>query len=181
MNATTAAAPPPTIEDQLDAPPSRRAVIAIVGLVLLVALLATATAVLWPQVWQRDREQARDEALLGAARQTVSDLLTVDQVNPQASLDRLRREATGEFTQQVVSESDIFIQAVTGSKVSSTGSISAAGIRTATDDEASVLVTAASMVHNSQAPGGQPRQYRILLELRHEGPAWLVSKLDFLP
>jgi len=181
MTATRAAAPPPTIEEQPDPPPSRRALIPLVGLVLLVALLATATAVLWPKVSQRDREQARDQALLGAARQTVSDLLTVDQANPQASLDRLMRAATGEFTQQLVSESDIFTQAITGSKVSSTGSISAAGIRTATDDDAWVLVTAASVVHNSQAPGGQPRQYRILLELRHEGPAWLVSKLDFLP
>lgn len=162
-------------------PVSRRAAIPLVGLGAAVAALATVAALLWPAVWRDHRDQARDQAVLATARQTVTTLLTVDRADPRATLDRLRAGSTGAFTQQLVSESDRFTQAVTGANATSTASISEAGIRSASEGEAAVLVSATSVVTNERLPGGGPRQYRVLVELRHTGSAWLVSNVEFLP
>lgn len=160
---------------------SRRAAVLVAALAGMAVLLMAAAGVLWSQVWQEQRDATRDQAVLGVARHTVIDLLTVDQADPHASLDRLLPGSTGEFKQQLVSESDVFTQALTGAKVTSAVSINELGIRTVADDRASVLVSAVSEVRNEQVPGGHAMPHRILVELRNEGQAWLVSKLEFLP
>lgn len=158
-----------------------RAVSPLVTLAAVLVLLATVSAATWPAVRQQYREQTRAQTVLATARQVVADLLTVDQAHPRATLDRLRAGSTGEFTQQLVSQSDAFVQAVTGAKVNATASVAEAGIRSVTDHEAMVLVSATTSVTNDRLPGSAPRQYRILVQLRNVGPAWLVAKMEFLP
>lgn len=160
--------------------PGRRLVVPL-ALLLGVLLTAIAVAVLALRLQVPRNEQTRNDEVLGAARRTVTDLLTVREVGGQPPLERLLRGATGEFTQQLIGQSDSFTSAVRAAKVSSIGAVTEAGIGAVDDEHASVLVSAIATVHNAQTPGEQVRPYRLTLELVRRGPTWLVSELEFTP
>jgi Mce-associated membrane protein len=153
----------------------------LIALLLAVLLTALVVAVLAVRLQAHHDEQSRDREALAAARRTVTDLLTVAEAGGQPRLERLLRGATGEFTQQLVGQSDSFTTAVRAAKVSSTGAATEAGIATIDGEHASVLVSAVATVRNMQTPGGQVRPYRFTLELVRHGSTWLVAGLEFTP
>jgi Mce-associated membrane protein len=128
-------------------------------------------------------QSAREEQALGVARQTVVNLLTIDPASAAATLQRVEDASTGEFKQQLVAQGDQFHSVVTDSKVTATGSISEAGVRSSTPDEVIVLISAVGLVKNTETPAGEQRQYRMVLDLRRDAAtgSWLVAKLDFVP
>ncbi|ALL79892.1 hypothetical protein AD006_31720 (plasmid) [Pseudonocardia sp. EC080610-09] len=122
-----------------------------------------------------------DEPALVAARQTVTDLLTIDPGTADETMRRLSDGATGEFGDQVDDRSGMFAGAIRDADVSSTGSVTAAGVAERGSGRAVVLVAAESTVRNAQVPDGEPRQYRMRLTVEEDGGRWLVSRLEFVP
>lgn len=151
--------------------------------VLLAVLVAGVVAAVPLGLVARSQAAAdsRGAAVLAAAARTVSDLVTVDGTTVQQAYDRLRAGATGPWADQLNGQSDSFVRAVQGAQVTSRGNITAAAIQKVDDDTATVLVSASASVRNQQTPTGEPRQYRVALDLVHQGDAWLVTKLDFVP
>jgi Mce-associated membrane protein len=147
--------------------------------VLLVA------ALVWLVIQTRTEAEQRDDetAALAVARQTVVNLLTIDPATAKAALQRLEDASTGEFKQQVVAEGDQFGTVVDQAEVNATGTISEAGVRTLSGDQATVLVSAVGLVKNTETPQGEPRQYRMVLGLQRDAASgnWFVAKLDFVP
>lgn len=160
--------------------PSRGAVVLSTLLLTTVGLLALVVVLL---VRERAATQAesRNAVVLTAARLTVADMLTVDGANPKGSLERTAGGATGEFREQLMSQSDEFSKSIAGAQASSSGSVSEAGIRVVTGDRATVLVSAIATVHNNKAPQGEALQYRMVLELQRKEGGWLASRVEFVP
>jgi Mce-associated membrane protein len=160
--------------------PSRGAVVLLALVIVIVGLIVGLVMLL-----ARDRAAAeaegRDMAVLAAARQTAVNMFTVDGADPKGSLGRVAAGATGEFREQLVSQTDEFGKAIAGARAGAQGSVSEAGIRAVTDDRAAVLVSAIATVHNNRTPQGQALQYRMVLELQRKDSGWLVSRLEFVP
>jgi Mce-associated membrane protein len=162
--------------------PFRLRVGSIGALAVVAVLLAGVAGWLAVQLRSDAADRSRDEAILAVARQTVVNLLTIEPSSTDAAMTRLRRSATGEFAQQLIAQTDAFRQVVDGAHVTATGGVSEAGLKAITDDQATVLLSAVGTVKNDEAPQGEPRQYRMRLDLQHQPDgAWLVSKLDFVP
>lgn len=150
---------------------------------VVIALLLVAGTVLFVLTHAQRADQDRDATVLAVARQTAMNMLTIDKTNAKKTLRDLENVATGEFKQQLIGASGEFIRAVTESKVNAQGTISAVGIRKASDSNATALVSAVGEVKNIENPQGEPRQYRMVLDLRRDADtgAWLVAKLEFVP
>jgi Mce-associated membrane protein len=156
---------------------------AVVLLVLLVAvlLLAGAVAVLVQRSRAGGDVEGDQTAVLATARQTVTNLFTIDKADPKGSLDRLTSGATGEFKQQLVGQADELSKAVSAANASSTGTVSEAGVRAVVDDRAAVLVSALARVRGDKAPQGETLAYRMVVSLQRTDGVWLVSGLEFVP
>ncbi|MDT7711282.1 MAG: Mce-associated rane protein [Pseudonocardiales bacterium] len=156
-----------------------------IHLVLGGAAVLLVAALVWLVIQTRTEAEQRDDetAALAVARQTVVNLLTIDPATAKAALQRLEDASTGEFKQQVVAEGDQFGTVVDQAEVNATGTISEAGVRTLSGDQATVLVSAVGLVKNTETPQGEPRQYRMVLGLQRDAASgnWFVAKLDFVP
>ncbi|WP_060710857.1 hypothetical protein [Pseudonocardia sp. HH130629-09] len=120
------------------------------GLVVVVAVLVTVLAV------RRAPAAGDDEPALVAARQTVTDLLTIGPAAAQDTLARLTAGSTGEFACQLAGRSAGFVGAIRDAEVTSTGSVVAAGVAEHGPGRAVVLVSANSTVRNTQSPRVNP-------------------------
>lgn len=158
--------------------PPHRAIAFPVGLAVVALLLATLVTVLGVRL---ATGSGSDEPALVAARQTATDLLTIDPATADDTLQRLTDGATGEFAGQLDARSGNFAGAIRESEVSSTGTVSAAGVSERGPGRAVVLVAAESTVQNAQVPDGEQRQYRMRLTVEEDGGRWLVSRLEFVP
>jgi Mce-associated membrane protein len=47
-------------------------------------------------------------------------------------------------------------------------------------DTVTVLAAVSATVQNADAPTGEQRQYRMKMQLQHDGDRWLVSDLEFV-
>lgn len=149
--------------------------LALVAIALVLAALVTVLGV------RLASDSGADEPALVAARQTVTDLLTIDPGTADETMRRLSGGATGEFGDQVSDRSGTFAGAIRDAKVSSTGTVSSAAVAERGPGRAVVLVAAESTVRNAQVPDGEPRQYRMRLTVEEDDDRWLVSRLEFVP
>jgi Mce-associated membrane protein len=184
---TDEAAAPPRRRRRRPVPRLRRQSLreAVAGTVVVLLLAGLVWALLLDRAARAEDRAGADATAV--ARQTVVNLLTIDAGRTDEAMKLLEASATGEFAQQLIAQGDAFHQVVDDSQVHATGTVSEAGVRTVSDTAATVLVSAVWTVQNSNAPQGEPRQYRMVLDLVHpdggadpEAP-WLVQKLEFVP
>ncbi|MBY8859383.1 hypothetical protein K7711_23140 [Nocardia sp. CA2R105] len=159
---------------------SRRMLTRVAAAVVIVALAAiTATLVL--QHRTATREQADRAAYLQAARQAVVDLTTISAGSADADIARILAASTGTFHDDFGSRSAAFTSVVKQAHVSTTGTVSAAGIESMSGDEAKVLVAATSRVTNATGADNEPRVWRLRVLLHRSQGHILVSNVDFVP
>ncbi|WP_051194243.1 hypothetical protein [Nocardia jiangxiensis] len=165
---------------RLNRMPSRRILASAAAAVVIVALAAvTATLVL--QHRTATREQADRAAYLQAARQAVVDLTTISAGSADADVARILAASTGTFHDDFGSRSAAFTSVVKQAHVSTTGTVSAAGIESMSGDEAKVLVAATSRVTNATGADNEPRVWRLRVLLHRTQGHILVSNVDFVP
>ncbi|MET8430918.1 hypothetical protein [Nocardia sp. NPDC004860] len=175
----------PAVEEPDDesATPARTFAAPALGLVVLVVALialAVATVLMFLQVRSTDAHKSRDAAAVAAARQMVVDLTTLSQQAVEPDINRILAETTGSFRDQFTHQADTFRQVLSKGAVDSTGEVTEAGLSSADDDHAEVLVASTSTVKNTDAPDGQQRVYRMKVSLQHVSGAWLVSNVEFV-
>jgi Mce-associated membrane protein len=88
--------------------------------------------------------------------------------------------ATGEFRTQFEAGTQDLAELVTANQAVSRGEVLEAGIVTADEDSARVLVVADSTVTNTAGTEPQKRHYRLQLDLVRDDGRWLVSDLQFV-
>jgi hypothetical protein len=110
-----------------------------------------------------------------AGRQCVATLQTVDARNIDAQLATMQQCTTGELLSALKAKQDQLRQAA--ARASSTATVVAAGVSTASPDHVSLLVALAT---KSTPRGGSPtnRLTRLLLTLQQDSGRWLVSNLE---
>ncbi|WP_156511464.1 hypothetical protein [Nocardia nova] len=170
-------------EASADVKTARRLPVTAIGVALLVvAIIAGSVVATFMQLHLRadDAAKDRDAAVVLAARRMVVDLTTLSQGSLDGDMKRIMSETTGSIRDQFSHQADSFRQVVAKGAVESTGQITEAGLISADDNQAQVLVASTSTVKNSDAPNGQQRLYRMKVSLQHLGGTWLVSDVEFV-
>ncbi|MGW7007851.1 hypothetical protein ACWGCW_34900 [Streptomyces sp. NPDC054933] len=150
------------------------------ALAVCAALLAAACGWLGTEVHRQHQEERRDQDVLAAARQLAVDFTSVDYRHYDRDSADVLAGATGEFKKEFTAQTEELTKLVAANKSVSQGHVLEAGIVRADDRSARVLVVADSQVINVAAPQGQPRNYRIQLDLVRDGGRWLTSNVEFV-
>jgi multidrug efflux pump subunit AcrA (membrane-fusion protein) len=132
-------------------------------------------------VHRADDRADRAEAILAATRQFTMTLLDLDFTKPGAALERLKSQSTGELAEQLTQVDADFQQKLGTARVSSRGASVTVGIVSATDNEATALISARAVVSNAQTSAPQGRGFRWEVGLQRADAGWLVSHMEFVP
>lgn len=147
--------------------------------VLLVAALAAAIVFGWLLLSRSDDQGAREEALATARSYAVTvtsyDYQELDE-NFADGLDG----ATGEWRDKYSGASEKLKALITKAKATATGEVVAAGVKSASEDRAEVLLFVDQEVTNAVAKKPQVDRNRILMSLEKHDDRWLVSSLKLL-
>lgn len=162
------------------APRRRRVLLPAVFVILMVTLLAFG-AYLALGLRATDAEDARGERFVQTARQTVLNLTTIHPDSAQEDVDRLLAGASGDFKAEFEGREGPFVDVVKQARVDSNGEIIEAGIESASDDSADVLVAARAMVQNSDAAEAQPRDFRLRVTVVDSDGVMTASRVEFVP
>lgn len=146
--------------------------LALIALLVACAVLVTRGAL--------TNQDAQRQAAISAATAVTRDLSSISASNAPQHMDSLTKQSTGEFHDQLGAYSAIFEKILQAGNVKSDATVTAAGIERMDEHDATVLVTVASLVSNSQMSAAQPRFYRLSVQLQHLGGMWLASKVDYV-
>lgn len=129
---------------------------------------------------QHSVDTANREAVLAAARKEVLALTTISSRTSQDDIALLLDGATKDFRAEFAEQADNFRKALQSGEVTSTGTVTSAGISSFRDTKAEVLVAASGTVTNKASKQPQPRNYRLRLGMEKVGDRWLVASLEFV-
>lgn len=159
---------------------SRRQLAILLALTLAVVVLIGAGAVFGLRLMQHDADEARRQDAIRTASDVAVKLTTIDHRNADRDLGELRAVATPQFAEQFGILSHAFADTVRQSQIVSTGQVTSAGVQHADDRNARILVAVRATVRDGNAPEGEPRNYRLGVDLVREDDTWLVSNVEFI-
>lgn len=162
------------------APLSPTRLATIFGLVAVVALAAVA-GWLGVKSYHSYQTQAERELYVQVARQGAINLTTIDWQRADADVQRILDSATGSFYDDFSSRSQPFVDVVKQAQSTSVGTVVEAGVESATDNGAQVLVAVSVMTSNPGAPEQQPRAWRMRITVDRVGDDAKVSNVEFVP
>ncbi len=151
-----------------------------VGLLGLVVLLVVATTLLALRVRAEQRTVTARAQAMHAARLEAVNLVTLDYRHLDTDLANVLAGATGDFHDQYAKGAEQVKRVVTANQVTSTGSILESGVVSGDPDSVTILVVVDSTVRNKADQKGQPRHYRMKLEMLRQGSRWRASSLEFV-
>ncbi|MEU7812262.1 hypothetical protein [Pseudonocardia sp. NPDC049154] len=151
-----------------------------VALMLLVAAVALAVGTAVENHLAAGREADR-AVVTDVASRAVQSLVTIDGQNSQGNVETLLNISTGEFRDQLTKVSGAFQAILQQGAVKSAGTIGTAGVETVDGDRATVLVTANTVVSNTEIPDGTQRNYRMVVELQRQDGQWMASSVEVAP
>ncbi|TJZ57538.1 hypothetical protein FCH28_06950 [Streptomyces piniterrae] len=150
------------------------------GLAVAAVLLVALSGYLGVQKYQHHQLDQREQQALAAARQSVLNFTSLDYRHYGRDSKNVLDGATGDFKKQFAEQNKQLTKLVAANKSVSQGQVLEAGIIRADEKSARVLVVGDSKVTNVAAPKGQARNYRLQLDLVHEGGRWLTSNVEFV-
>jgi Mce-associated membrane protein len=109
------------------------------------------------------------------------NLTTIDWQHADADVQRIVDSATGAFYDDFSNRSKPFINVVQQLNSKSTGTVTAAGLESASRDEARVLVAVSVKTSTGAAPQEELRAWRLRLTVTRVGNEVKVSKVEFVP
>jgi len=153
---------------------------AIAGLVLVLALggLAGWMGYRGYNAYNADAER---KLFLQVGRQGALNLTTIDWQHAEADVQRVLDSSTGTFYDDFQSRAEPFIQVVKQAQSKSVGAIAEAGLESASENEAQVLVAVNVNTTNAGAPEEQPRSWRMRISVQKVGDDAKVSNVEFVP
>ncbi len=153
---------------------------AVAVLAAMAAVLTVSSGWLGHQVYERHTTERRHQDILAAARQSALNFTSLDYRRYDRDSETVLKGATGDFEKQFSAQTEKLTKIVTDNKSVSEGQVLEAGIASADERTARVLVVADSKVTNVAAPQGTSRNYRLQLDLVFEGGRWLTSNVEFV-
>lgn len=160
---------------------SRRGRITVALLTVATLALIALDLVFWLQVQgNSDQDSQRQEAMAVAKQQAIT-LISVNPKNVEQNMRQLLENSTGEFRKQFEAAAPTFEKVIREGAVDSKASVAEAGVISASDSRVRVLVAVNSSVHNAKTDKGEPRRYRLRVDVQKEADRWLVSSMMFVP
>jgi Mce-associated membrane protein len=123
---------------------------------------------------------SQERAAAAAAKTKVLALTTLSASSTDRDIARLLKGVTPSFRAQFQDQAQAFRQALISQKVESTGVVNSVGVSSLKGKRATVIVAAVGTVTNARSPKPQQRAYRLKLEMRRVGSAWLVNAMEFV-
>ncbi|MGF7124644.1 hypothetical protein AB4Z09_24895 [Rhodococcus sp. TAF43] len=150
-----------------------------VGLVI-VALLGVGGWLVFERMAANDRD-ARREAFMGTAQQTVLNLTTIKPETAKEDVEKILAGASGEFKSEFDGREDPFVSIVKEAGVTTVGRIVASGIESDSEDTAKVLVSARADVTTPDGAQNGTRDFRMRVTVTDNDGTLTASKVEFVP
>lgn len=149
----------------------------------LLAVLAVAGLGGWLgfRAYESHQANAQRNLLLQVARQGALNLTTIDYEHAEADIQRILDSATGAFYDDFAKRSQPFIEVVKKAQAKSIGTVTEAGIESATVDETQVLVAVNVNTTNAGATEQTPRAWRMRIAVTQADGQAKVSNVAFVP
>lgn len=154
---------------------------AAVIVVLAIGALVTVSTLLVRHHNEVHAQQERTARYESAARQGVVTLMSLDYNKVDDNVNAILDNSTGEFKKDFENAAEDFKKTARVSKAVTEARISSVAVESATDNDAVVLVAAATKVTNANGAKQEPRNWRLSVELAREGDQIKVSKVEFVP
>lgn len=149
----------------------------------LVAVAALALLDGWLGFRVHQSQQAQDQRsqFLQVARQGALNLTTIDWQHADSDVHRILDGATGEFYDDFTKRSKPFIEVLKQAKATTVGTITQAGLESATADSAQALVAVSVQTSNAGGTDQVPRAWRMRISVQKVGDQAKVSNVWFVP
>jgi Mce-associated membrane protein len=166
------------VSDAPARPPKRSALTAAL---LIVATLAGLVGWLSFRAYESHQAEQQRRMYLKVGRQGALDLTTVNYTRVDADVTRILDDSTGAFHDAFQQRAQPFIDVVRKAQSSSVGTVSEAGLESATGQEAQVLVAVQVTTSIAGAPEPQPRGWRMRINVQKIGDNVKISNVAFVP
>ena len=170
--------------DDGGAPKMKRRLLVPLAAVVLVAVIAAGLGVstyLFNRHQQAEDTTAKHTAYIQAARQGVLNILSVNFNSADADIKRILDNATGKWQEEFSPQAAPFVDVVKQAKVTTTASISGAGLEKVNpDDSAQVVIAATAKVTNSAGAQEEPRSFRVRVTIAPQGDRLKVSNMEYI-
>ncbi|MGX9787722.1 Mce protein [Mycobacterium sp. MMS18-G62] len=154
---------------------------ALAGMVVVLAL-GGLTGWLGYRTYESREAQNLHNLFLEVGRQGALNLTTIDWEHAEADVQRVVDSSTRTFRDDFQKRATPFIEVVKQAKSKSTGHITEAGVGSASDHEAQVVVAVSVNTSNAGAPEQQPRSWRMRISVQKTGDDEAkVSNVEFVP
>lgn len=153
---------------------------AAAGGVVTGALLVSTAVMLW-QHGQASAQRSRDTQIVDAARSAVTALLSIDQTEAGADVQRVLDLTTGGFREDFAKTAEDFVTTAQREKATSVAKINATALESAHGDGGVVLVAATSTLSNAAGARDDLRPFRMSVTVSRDGQAFKMSDLEFVP
>ncbi|MGE2834836.1 hypothetical protein [Mycobacterium sp. SMC-4] len=173
---------PVDTEPEPDAPagrrrPSRRTMLVGAGAVLLAGMLAVTGMLGWEVRNQRMVTDAATQAM-AAAQQYAVVLTGVDAEKLDSNFAAVLDGATGEFKDMYSQSSAGLKQVLIDNKAKATGTVTAAGIKSATPTRVEVMLFVDQSVTNALNPEPRLDRSRLIMTMEKVDGRWLAGNVE---
>ena len=172
--------PVPASADGDGAAPRVQRTAICVGIALVVTL-SVLVGWLAFQVNRDDRTSSQRAVFEQTARQGAIDLTTIDWRQADADVQRILAAATGTFHDDFAQRSQPFVDVIKKSQSVTTGTVTASGLESVTNDDAQVMVAVSVRTSSAGAPESNPRAWRMRIAVQKVGDEVKVSNVEFVP
>jgi Mce-associated membrane protein len=152
----------------------------VVGLAVVTALAAL-VGWLGFRAYQSHTADQQRSLFLQVGRQGAINLTTIDWQHADADVQRILSSATGTFFDDFSKRSQPFINVVKQAQSTSVGTVTEAGLESATANDAQVLVAASVKTSIPNAPEQNPRAWRMRVSVHKLGDDAKVANVEFVP
>ena len=159
------------------APTSSRPSLPLVPvLAVLLVLLLAGVGFLWVTRPAKSSVRVDDYVeALQAARSGVVDMTSFDYLTFDDDLEQIRRVTTGDLKKEAVDQLDSRRKQITDSQATVNTEVIGAGVTSASDTSATVLLVIQSTQKSSASQQAEVLRYRIRVEMQKQSGRWLLS------
>ena len=126
-------------------------------------------------------ERERFTEVVDTATEVATAFVNIRHDDVDASIDKVKALATGDFADQYDKSTDALLEVLGGSKAVMIGRVVWAGVVSSDEDSATVIVATTGTVANTQTKNKPvARTFRLQLSLSNVDGAWLASDLQFV-
>lgn len=129
---------------------------------------------------QAEQGQALRNLYVQTARQAALNLTTISYTEADTDIRRILDSSTGEFREDFQRRSEPFVAVVKQARSKSEGTVTEAGLESATGDGAQVLLAVSVRTSLAEAPAGPPRNWRMRISVAKDGAGARISNVQFV-